>query len=262
MKLAFWRKPRVAVIVLHGLIAPKKGALNIGELAGPIGKAFRSAGALPVILDIESPGGSPVQSDLIAAEIRRLADKHKVLVVAAIREVGASGGYWLACAADEIHANPMSLVGSIGVRGGGFGVPALMARLGIEQRLYTAGSNKARFDPFAPERPEDVAFAHALMDDLHTRFKDWVRTRRGPRLTADESAVFDGSFMLGAKAKELGLIDGFGDVGSLVRQLGGEKAVAQRFAPVKRGWWRQLPGMAVDAVFDAADERAGRIVLR
>ena len=266
MKLAFWRKPRVAVIVLHGTIAPRKGGLNIGDLAGPLRKAFLSAGTLPVVLDIESPGGSPVQSDLIAAEIRRLADKHKVRVHAVIREVGASGGYWLACAADEIHANPMSLVGSIGVRGGGFGVPALMARLGIESRLYTAGSNKARFDPFSAERPEDVMFAHALMDDLHTRFKDWVRTRRGARLTTDESAVFDGSFMLGAKAKELGLIDGFGDVASVVRQLGGEKAVAQRFAPAKPGLLRWLPRMAIDAAidaaFDAAEERAGRIELR
>ena len=262
MKLAFWRKPRVAVIELHGPIAPKKGALNIGDLAAPIRKAFLSAGKLAVVLDIESPGGSPVQSDLIAAEIRRLADKHKVRVHAVIREVGASGGYWLACAADEIHANPMSLVGSIGVRGGGFGVPALLARLGVEYRLYTAGSNKARFDPFSPERPEDVTFAHELMDDLHTRFKDWVRTRRGPRLTADESAVFDGSFMLGAKAKELGLIDGFGDVASVVRQLGGEKAVAQRFAPAKPGLLRWLPRMAIEAALDAAEERAGRIELR
>lgn len=262
MKLAFWRKPRVAVIELHGVIAPKKGALNIAELATPIRKAFLSAGKLPVVLDIESPGGSPVQSDLISAEIRRLADKHKVRVHAVIREVGASGGYWLACAADEIHANPMSLVGSIGVRGGGFGVPALLERLGVEYRLYTAGSNKARFDPFSAERPEDIAFAHDLMDDLHTRFKDWVRTRRGPRLTTDESAVFDGSFMLGARAKALGLIDGFGDVGSVVRQLGGEKAVAQRFAPAKPGLLRSLPRLAIGAAFDSVEERAGRIELR
>lgn len=262
MKLAFWRKPRIATIELHGLIAPRKGALNIGDLAAPINRAFRAAGKLPVILDIESPGGSPVQSDLIAAEIRRLADKHKVRVHAVIREVGASGGYWLACAADEIHANPMSIVGSIGVRGGGIGVPSLMARLGIEHRLYTAGSNKARFDPFAPEKPEDVAFARELMDDLHTRFKDWVRTRRGARLTPDEPAIFDGSFMLGARAKELGLIDGFGDVGAVVRQLGGDKAVARRFAPAKPGLLRRLPRLAIEAVFDATEERAGRIELR
>ena len=262
MNLAFWRKPRIPVIELHGLIAPRQGALHIGVLAEPIGKAFRAAGKGPVILDIESPGGSPVQSDLIAAEIRRLADKHKVRVYAAIREVGASGGYWLACAADEIHANPMSIVGSIGVRGGGFGAPALLERWGIEYRLYTAGSNKARFDPFSPERPEDVVFAHDLMDDLHTRFKDWVRTRRGARLTPDESAVFDGSFMLGARAKELGLLDGFGDVWALVRQLGGDKARPRRFGPAKRGWLRSLPRLAIDAAFDAAEERAGRVELR
>ena len=262
MKLAFWRKPRVATIELHGLIAPRKGALNIGDLAVPLRKAFASAGKLPVILDIESPGGSPVQSDLIASEIRRLADKHKVRVHAVIREVGASGGYWLACAADEIHANPMSLVGSIGVRGGGFGVPALLARLGVEYRLYTAGSNKARFDPFSAERAEDVAFAHELMDDLHTRFKDWVRTRRGPRLTSDESAVFDGSFMLGARAKEMGLIDHFGDVASVVRQLGGEKAMARRFAPARPGLLRRLPRLAIEAAFDSVEERIGRVELR
>ena len=169
MNLAFWRKPRIPTIELHGLIAPRQGALHIGVLADPIGKAFRAAGKGPVILDIESPGGSPVQSDLIATEIRRLADKHKVRVYAAIREVGASGGYWLACAADEIHANPMSVVGSIGVRGGGFGVPALLERWGIEHRLYTAGSNKARFDPFSPERPPYRRRIRRLRRQLHAR---------------------------------------------------------------------------------------------
>jgi signal peptide peptidase SppA len=262
MNLAFWRKPRVAVLVLHGLIAARKGALNIGELGPVIERAFRSAGKNPVILDIESPGGSPVQSDLIAAEIRRLADKHKVRVHAVVREVGASGGYWLACAADEIYANPMSIVGSIGVRGGGFGVPALIARLGIENRIYTAGLNKARFDPFSPEKPEDVAFAQDLMAALHTRFKDWVRSRRGTRLTSDETQVFDGSFMLGERARDLGLIDGFSDVDAMVRQLGGEKAKARRFAPSRRGWLSRLPRLVIDAAFDATDERLGRVEFR
>ena len=262
MNLFFWRQPRIAVIELHGLIAPRKGALNIGDLAEPIRKAFASAGKFPVILDIESPGGSPVQSDMVAAEIRRLSDKHNTRVYAAIREVGASGGYWLACAADEIHANPMSIVGSIGVRGGGFGVPTLMQRLGIEYRLYTAGTNKARFDPFAPEKPEDAVFARDLMADLHERFKVWVRTRRGTRLTADEATIFDGGFMLGSRAKEVGLIDGFGDVDALVRRFGGEEAKARRFKPAKPGLLARLPKMAVAALFDTAEERTGRIELR
>ena len=132
--------------------------LNADSARPLIEKAFASAGGRPVILDIESPGGSPVQSDLIAGMIRSQADKAGVRVHAGIREVGASGGYWLACAADEIHANAMSIVGSIGVVGGGFGFPDLLHRIGVERRIYTAGTNKARLDPFKPESPEDIAF--------------------------------------------------------------------------------------------------------
>ena len=176
-RLLFWRKPRISVIELHGLISPRPGTVSMTAMAPLIERAFRAARGLPVILDIESPGGSPVQSDLIASLIRRRADERKARVHAVIREVGASGGYWLACAADEIVANPMSIVGSIGVRGGGFGFPDLLARLGVERRLYTAGTNKARLDPFSPEKPEDVAFVQELLDALHVRFKAWVRTR-------------------------------------------------------------------------------------
>jgi signal peptide peptidase SppA len=258
-RLFFWRRPRVNVVELHGLISPRPGALSAATAGPLIDRAFRAANGKTVILDIESPGGSPVQSDLIASLIRRRAEQYKVKVHAVIREVGASGGYWLACAADEIHANPMSIVGSIGVRGGGFGFPNLMHRLGVEYRLYTAGQNKARFDPFSPERPEDVAFARDLLDALHARFKDWVRTRRGSRLQADDAAVFDGSFMLGQRALELGLIDGLSDVDALVRQLGGERAVARRFAPKRRGLLRRLPRLAVDAALDAAEERAWQV---
>ena len=179
-RLLFWRKPRIGVIELHGLISPRPGTAQHGH-DGAVDRSRVPHGARgqPVILDIESPGGSPVQSDLIASLIRRRAEEQKLRVHAVIREVGASGGYWLACAADEIHANPMSIVGSIGVRGGGFGFPDMLARFGVERRLYTAGSNKARLDPFSPEKPEDVAFVQELLDALHERFKGWVRTRRG-----------------------------------------------------------------------------------
>ena len=123
-----WRRPRINLIEMHGLIAPRPGALSASAMTPLIDRAFRTARGQSVILDIESPGGSPVQSDLIAALVRRRADEHEIRVHAVIREVGASGGYWLACAADEIHANPMSIVGSIGVRGGGFGFPDMLAR--------------------------------------------------------------------------------------------------------------------------------------
>ena len=258
-EVLFWRRTRVSVVELHGLIAPRPGAVGVASAAPLIARAFRAARGLPVILDIESPGGSPVQSDLIATMIRRRADEHKTRVHAVIREVGASGGYWLACAADVIHANPMSIVGSIGVRGGGFGFPDMLARLGVERRLYTAGANKARLDPFSPEKPEDIAFVQDLLDALHERFKAWVRTRRGDRLKADEAMVFDGSFMLGERALALGLIDGFADIDELVRRLGGEKARAQVFRPRRRGLLRRLPRMFLDAMLDAVEERGWRI---
>ena len=212
-----------------------------------------------MILDIESPGGSPVQSDLIAGMIRMHADKAGIRIHAVIREVGASGGYWLACAADEIHANPMSIVGSIGVVGGGFGFPDLLGRLGIERRIYTAGTNKARLDPFSPEKPEDVAFAKDLMDKLHVRFKDWVRTSRGQRLKAADGSLFDGGYMLGEQALATGLIDGFATVDELVRDLGGDRARPRRFAPKRPRLSLRLPRLALDAMLDALEERAWRI---
>lgn len=260
--MLFRRKPRISVIELHGTISPRAGALNATTVAPLIVAGFAAARGRPVILDIESPGGSPVQSDLIATLIRREADRRGVRVHAVIREVGASGGYWLACAADEIHANPMSIVGSIGVRGGGFGAPALLARLGIEQRLYTAGRNKVRFDPFSPEKPDDVAFARQLMGDLHERFKDWVRQRRGNRLKASEDELFDGGFMLGAKAQEVGLIDGLNDIDGLVRQIAGPKVGTRRFAPKKRGLLARLPRAGVDALLDAVEERHWQSIFR
>jgi signal peptide peptidase SppA len=257
-----WRRPRLNVIVLHGMIAARAGMLSADTARPLIQKAFASTGRRPVILDIESPGGSPVQSDLIATMIRTHADRAGVRVHAVIREVGASGGYWLACAADEIHANPMSIVGSIGVVGGGFGFPDLLGRLGIERRVYTAGTNKARLDPFKPEKPEDVAFAKDLMEKLHVRFKDWVRARRGQRLKAPDDALFDGGYMLGEQALESGLIDGFSTVDELVRDLGGDRARPRRIAPKRSRLSLRLPRLALDTVLDALEDRAWRITLR
>ena len=256
------RRPRLNVIVLHGIIAARAGALSADSARPLIEKGFASAGRRPVILDIESPGGAPVQSDLIAGMIRAEEERVGVRVHAVIREVGASGGYWLACAADEIHANPMSIVGSIGVVGGGFGFPDLLGRLGIERRIYTSGTNKARLDPFSPEKPEDVAFAKDLMDKLHVRFKDWVRVRRGQRRKAPEEALFDGGYMLGEQARALGLIDGFATVDELVRQLGGDRARARRIAPKRSRLALRLPRLALDTVVDALEERSFRINFR
>ncbi len=255
MRLAFWRKPPIPVLELHGLLAARPGALNIANLAPLIDRAMAAAGkGGTLLLDIQSPGGSPVQSDLIAARIRRRAEEKGVRVVAVIGEVGASGGYWLACAADEIVANAMSVVGSIGVIGGGFGVGGALARLGVERRLYTAGTNKARLDPFSPEKPEDVAFVRVLLDDLHARFKDWVRERRAGRLRAAEETLFDGGWMLGARAAEVGLVDRLGDLDSVLREIGGAKARPYVVRPRRRGLLARLPRMLAAEIIAAMEE--------
>lgn len=261
-KILFWRRPPIGVIELHGTLSSREGALNLKSIGPLIERAFRSVAKNDaVILDINSPGGSPVQSDLIAGLIRKRAEKVGAKVHAVIQDVGASGGYWIACAADEIHANPMSVVGSIGVIGGGFGFTELLQRLGVERRLYTAGRNKARLDPFSPERPEDVEFVKHLLDDLHERFKSWVRQRRGGRLKDDEPTVFDGSFMLGDRALALGLIDGFADVETIARGIAGERARTRTFRQRRRGLLRRLPRLIVNAALDAIEERHNTIRL-
>ena len=257
MRLLFWKGPRVPVLVLHGTLAPRVGALNLEAYADIIDRAVQSARRLGhLVLDINSPGGSPVQSDLIASRIRARAEEANVRVHAVIGDVGASGGYWLACAGDEILANSMSVVGSIGVIGGGFGFEDAIGRLGVRRRLYTAGENKARFDPFTPERPQDVEFVAGLLGDIHERFKLWVRVRRGERLKADEAVAFDGSFMLGAAALQAGLIDRLGDVDLLVRELGGRRARPQFFRPRRRGLLSRLPRLAAEAMLDVLEERS------
>jgi ClpP class serine protease len=257
MRLLFWRPRPIPVLRLHGLLAARVGPLNIDAYGPLIDAAFAAGSGRTVVLDIDSPGGSPVQSDLLAARIRRRADQHKARTIAVIGETGASGGYWLACAADEIVAHAMSVVGSIGVRGGGFGFVGALERLGIERRLHTAGSHKARLDPFSPERPEDVAFLHALLDDLHARFKDWVRARRGAKLKAPETDLFDGGFVLGDRAMAFGLVDRLGDLDQVLREIGGAKARPQVFRPRRRGLLSRLPRLAIEAVLGALSDRAG-----
>jgi signal peptide peptidase SppA len=213
-------KSVVSVVRLHGLITPAMGpmarsVINLSGLEPVLKRAFQVDRLASVALLINSPGGAPTQSALIADRIRGLADEHQVPVLAFCEDVAASGGYWLACAADEIYAHATSLVGSIGVVSQSFGLAGLLERLGVERRLYTAGSNKSRLDPFLPEKPEDVAWLTDMQEQLHELFKDWVTSRRGSRLTgagAGDPAeeLFTGEVWTGAAASKLGLIDGLG----------------------------------------------------
>jgi len=207
---------QVAVVRLEGVITPaggpsrRRSGITLEGLEPTLEKAFGLPGLKAVALAISSPGGAPTQSALVADRIRGLAAEKDVPVIAFCEDVAASGGYWLACAADEIVAHPTSLVGSIGVVSGGFGLHEAIAKYGIERRLHTAGENKARLDPFLPEQAEDVAWLRGELDELHRLFTGWVRERRGTRLTGDEATVFSGEVWTGARALELGLIDGLG----------------------------------------------------
>jgi signal peptide peptidase SppA len=239
--------PVVAVVRLSGVIgaaAPLRPGLNLAGVAETLERAFAQRNLKAVALAINSPGGSPVQSSLIMGRVRALADEKEVPVLAFIEDVGASGGYWLALAGDEIWANESSVVGSIGVIYAGFGFVEAFRRLGIERRLYTAGERKSLLDPFLPERVEDLERLGALQTQIHANFKDIVRARRGRRLKAGEEAVFSGEFWLGRRALELGLIDGLGELRGVVRDRFG-KRVRLRVVGRREGWLRRRIGVPV-----------------
>jgi signal peptide peptidase SppA len=252
-----WSKPKIPVIALRGIIAARPGAISLDAYTAPIERGFALAKrGKQLILAIESPGGSAAQSDLIGQFIRRRAKETGVEVTAVIGDVGASGGYWLACAGEKIYANRLSIVGSIGVITGGFGFDKFIARHDIERRLFTAGENKARMEMFSPLRPQDADFTRELLTEAHDMFKSWVRERRGERLTSEENRVFDGGYMTGERALGLGLIDGLADVDTLVKQLGGDKAKAVWLRPrPPRGLLRWLSRGVVTSVLDIAEER-------
>jgi signal peptide peptidase SppA len=208
------RGPVVAVVKLHGVITPapaplSRGVINLVTVDSALTRAFGHDRLRAVALSINSPGGSATQSALIADRIRLLAEEKRVPVLAFCEDLAASGGYWLACAGDEIIAHSTSLVGSIGVVSQGFGLHGLLERFGVERRLYTAGANKARLDPFLPEREDDVEWLRGMQSELHGMFRDWVFSRRGQQLTTEHD-LFNGEVWTGRKAVELGLVDRLG----------------------------------------------------
>ena len=222
----FRRSPQIAVVRLSGIIGQggvgRRNGLTLADLESTIEAAFEVPRLRAVALSINSPGGSPVQSALIAEYVQSLAKQKKVKVYAFCDDVAASGGYWLACAADEIYANGASVVGSIGVITASFGFDKFIKRIGIERRVYTAGKNKRRLDPFLPENANDVKYLRVLQKDLHEQFKDYVRQRRGKRLKGTSRVMFNGDFWSGLKAVELGLIDGVGEMRSILKKKYGE----------------------------------------
>jgi serine protease SohB len=263
--------PVVPVVRLTGTIGfstPLRPGITMAGVGRLLERAFSMRRAKAVALLINSPGGSPVQSHLVYKRVRQLADEKKLPVIVFIEDVGASGGYMIACAGDEIYCDPFSIVGSIGVVGATFGLDKAIQRLGIERRVYTSGDRKATLDPFLPENPDDVARIKAIQNDIHEGFIGLVKTRRGGKLKGPESALFSGEYWAGEQALQYGLVDGLGEVRSLLRERFGDKVLLPLVAD--RGWFgrriagigsRVIPGLAGSAglaeeFLSAAETRA------
>lgn len=231
-----------------------RGSLNDAALAPVIEKAFSRGKPDAVALEINSPGGSPVQSSLIGARIRRLADEKKIPVFAFVEDVAASGGYWLAVSADEIWADESSVVGSIGVISAGFGAHVFLARQGVERRVHTAGKSKSMLDPFSPEKPEDVKRLKELLNDIHGTFIAHIKNCRGAKLD-DKKDLFTGEIWVGHKAHDLGLIDGIGHLQPKMKERFGDKVKFRRYGARKPLLQRFGTTLAQDAL-TGLEERA------
>ncbi len=233
------RPPVVAAVALSGVIAPTAGpgrqTLNLAQLDEVIADAFELKRLKAVALLINSPGGSPVQSALLHDRIRALSKEKDIPIFAFCEDVAASGGYWLACAGDEIYANENSIIGSIGVISASFGFEDLIKKIGVERRVHTSGEEKSFLDPFAPEKPEDLKRLSALQRDIHDAFRRHVEDRRREKLKAGDVDLFNGEFWLGGRAVELGLVDGLGDCQQTMREKFGDKVKVRRME-AKKGW--------------------------
>jgi serine protease SohB len=243
--------PIVPVVRLAGVIGvstPLRSGLMLASVARQLERAFSVRRARAVALLINSPGGSPVQSHLIYLRIKSLAAEKKLPVIAFAEDVAASGGYMLACAADEIICDPSSIVGSIGVLGGTFGFPRLLEKLGIERRIYTSGERKAMLDPFLPEKPDEVERLKLVQREIHDDFIALVKERRGARLTGPETDLFSGEYWTGRTAVELGLADSVGELRSVLRERFGDKVITPVIAPERSLLGRVRPGVGLGGI--------------
>ena len=246
--LFFNRSPVVPVLRFTGpigMVTPLRPGLALASVAGPIEKAFSYSKLPTVAVVVNSPGGSPVQSHFIFSHIRQLAAEKGKRVYVFCEDVAASGGYFVALAGDEIYADPSSIVGSIGVISASFGFNKFIDRFGIERRVHTSGKDKGAFDPFQPERAEDIARLEELQRNVHDVFIGVVKERRAGRLKGPEEELFSGTFWSATKALEYGLIDGVADLRGKMRDLHGDK-VRLRAIPLSSGGllsrFRRLPG--------------------
>ncbi|SDK41144.1 S49 family peptidase [Aliiruegeria lutimaris] len=248
------KPPVVSVIRLNGMIASGQRGLNDAGTAEMIERAFRKGKPVAIALAINSPGGSPAQSSLIAARIRRLAEEKKLPVTAFVEDAAASGGYWLACAADDIIVDANSIVGSIGVISASFGLHEAISRLGVERRVHTAGQSKSFLDPFRPEKEEDVTRLRELQDEIHRNFIAHVQSRRGDRLTK-EPDLFTGDVWIGQRSVEMGLADNVGHLAATMKERHGDSVKFVNHGP-RRNLLRRFGLSMASSVAAEVEERA------
>jgi signal peptide peptidase SppA len=237
-------KPVIAVLRLSGVIGKVssiKSGLTIESLHELIDKAFEIKNLEALCLSINSPGGSPVQSELISKRIRLLAQEKKIPIYSFVEDLAASGGYWLACIGDQIYASKSSIIGSIGVISAGFGFPAAIDKLGIERRVYAEGKNKSILDPFQPVQKEDIKIIKHLQKQIHQHFIDYVKERRVGKLTQEDDILFNGEFWSGQTAVDFGLIDGIDDMYSFIKKKYGDVTI--KYVANKQSWIKRKLGM-------------------
>jgi len=250
---ARWRRDGavVPVVRLQGVIGfatPLRPGMTLASVSRPLDRAFAVKGARAVALSINSPGGSPAQSHLICRRIRQLAAEKNLPVIAFIEDVAASGGYMIACAADEIVGDTYSIAGSIGVVGGSFGFHKLIEKIGVERRLYTSGEHKAMLDPFLPEKPDDVERIKSVQREIHQSFIALVKERRAGKLKGEDATLFSGEYWTTERARELGLVDAIGDLRGVLRARYGEKVKTPLIAEKKGLLSRFVPSVSRDAL--------------
>lgn len=262
--------PVVRLSGVIGAVTPLRPGMTLAGVARVLERAFSYRNAKAVALVINSPGGSPVQSRQIYLRIKQLAAEKKLKVLVFVEDVAASGGYMIACAGDEIICDPSSILGSIGVVGGSFGFQDAIKRLGIERRLYTAGSHKAMLDPFLPENPDDVAKLKTIQHEIHQIFISLVKESRGARLKGTEDTLFTGEYWAGESSIALGLADSIGDLRSTLRARYGEKVltpvIAQPTGLLSGLLGRKSPGAgqlsALESVAGLPDELISAVETR
>lgn len=258
-------KPTIAILNLSGIIgkmSAMKSGLSLDSLNQLIEKAFKIKNLTAVCLIVNSPGGSPVQSELIAKRIRTLANENKIPVYSFVEDYAASGGYWLACAGDQIYASASSIIGSIGVISAGFGFTDAISKLGVERRVYSEGRNKSILDPFMPVQKEDVDIIKKIQKQVHEHFINYVKERRIGKLTQEDDILFNGEFWSGNTALDYGLIDGLDDMYHFIKKKYGD--VNFKYINERQSWIKKKLGiLGQDVIKDFSDsliESAGHKV--